>query len=402
MKIAFISYEYPPDTHNGGIATYLIHASAMLVNGGHYVEVFAGSTTRSGTEVISTNLIVHRICDTDGLYMFPSKIAVIFKERHLEVNFDVLEVPDRGAFALPILELFPDIPTVVKLHTPGIILRQLSGNSITYLLKQVIRKALNKSPSIEDKERQQARKASMLASPSKSIYDKLKSIWNLKLENVMFFPYPFKPNPYFLQVSESTPSENNGYTTISFIGRLEARKGVLEFARAIPKILSHGDNIQIRFIGKYVSWPRENIGVEAKIKKYIRGFEKSVIFLGDRPYDEIPQLLSETDICIFPSRWESFGLVCLEAMSAGRAVVASSSGGMAEIINSRDVGRLIKPSNKDEMVAVILELVRNPILRQEMGRKARSRVLDEYAYESIIDSQVQCYNMAIKKSKNLL
>jgi glycogen synthase len=51
MKIAFISYEYPPDTAVGGIATYVYHAAKMMNERGHNVEVFAASGKRSCSEV---------------------------------------------------------------------------------------------------------------------------------------------------------------------------------------------------------------------------------------------------------------------------------------------------------------------------------------------------------------
>ena len=60
MNIAFISYEYPPDTAYGGIATYVHQAAMMLSRRGHHVEVFSGSPHRTGTENEEC-LLVHRI-----------------------------------------------------------------------------------------------------------------------------------------------------------------------------------------------------------------------------------------------------------------------------------------------------------------------------------------------------
>ncbi|MEH2108257.1 glycogen/starch synthase [Nostoc sp.] len=57
MKIAFISYEYPPDTAYGGIATYLYQAARVLQQRGHLVEVFAGSTYRTTTETENEILV---------------------------------------------------------------------------------------------------------------------------------------------------------------------------------------------------------------------------------------------------------------------------------------------------------------------------------------------------------
>src|SRR5262245_7138891 len=92
MKIAFISYEYPPDTAYGGIATYVEQAAQMLQRRGHYVEVFTGSPARSGT-VSQDGLLVHRVqVATQASFTLP--IGQVFSERHTLVQFDVLEGPE--------------------------------------------------------------------------------------------------------------------------------------------------------------------------------------------------------------------------------------------------------------------------------------------------------------------
>jgi hypothetical protein len=62
MKIAFISYEYPPDSAHGGIATYMHQAARMMSGRGHHVEVFAGSRHRSGT-FCEDGVLVHRLIE---------------------------------------------------------------------------------------------------------------------------------------------------------------------------------------------------------------------------------------------------------------------------------------------------------------------------------------------------
>ena len=124
MKIAFISYEYPPDTADGGIATYVHQASRMLVQRGHQVEVFAGSCDRSET-TIEDGVTVHRIKVMDSKE-FAEPIGKVFAERHASVSFDVLEGPDFGADAREAVRLIRDIPLVLKLHTPSRMLLQLN------------------------------------------------------------------------------------------------------------------------------------------------------------------------------------------------------------------------------------------------------------------------------------
>src|ERR1051326_7229566 len=97
MRIAFVSYEYPPDTADGGIATYVQQAAQMLQMRGHEVEVFAASRERTHS-CIEKGVAVHRILEHDRT-AFAGKIAPVFIERHASSLFDVLEGPDFNADA---------------------------------------------------------------------------------------------------------------------------------------------------------------------------------------------------------------------------------------------------------------------------------------------------------------
>ena len=89
MKIAFISYEYPPDTAYGGSATYVQQAAVMLARRGHKVEVFAGSSSRQET-YNDDGVLVHTL--QGGRFdNFPGRAGAAFAARHRVVGFDVVE-----------------------------------------------------------------------------------------------------------------------------------------------------------------------------------------------------------------------------------------------------------------------------------------------------------------------
>ena len=89
----------------------------MLQNRGNLVEVFAESYHRSGVEIEASGVRIHRIQVPNGK-LFSNEIAPVFAERHAVVQFDVLEGADFGADAAGAIRLVPEIPLVVKLHTP--------------------------------------------------------------------------------------------------------------------------------------------------------------------------------------------------------------------------------------------------------------------------------------------
>jgi hypothetical protein len=113
MKIAFISYEYPPDTAYGGIGTYMYQAAQMMHQMGHHVEVFTSSPHRSGTD-IEDDILVHRI-NEKSRELFPAQIGKVFAKRHDIIEFDVLEGPEYKADAQAAVGLVPTIPLLIKL-----------------------------------------------------------------------------------------------------------------------------------------------------------------------------------------------------------------------------------------------------------------------------------------------
>src|SRR5450432_435220 len=116
MRIAFVSYELPPDTALGGIATYVAQIADALAAAGADVEIFCGSSTRTDQTTDERGVVINRInADRNA---FPTAIVSTFLQRHRAKPFDVLEGPDFTAEARYITRALPHLPYVVKLHTP--------------------------------------------------------------------------------------------------------------------------------------------------------------------------------------------------------------------------------------------------------------------------------------------
>ncbi|RYZ25753.1 MAG: glycosyltransferase, partial [Chitinophagaceae bacterium] len=122
-------------------------------------------------------------------------------------------------------------------------------------------------------------------------------------------------------------------------------------------------------------------------------------FLGYQPYQKISGLLAETHVCVFPSLWENFPNVCLEAMAAGRAVIASNSGGMTDMIENDIHGLLIPPNSPESVANAILSLLQNPSKIRTYGEAARQRVLNEYNENKTGELVTAFYTETISQSQ---
>jgi len=175
------------------------------------------------------------------------------------------------------------------------------------------------------------------------------------------------------------------------------RKGVLELAAAIPKILRHHPKTQFRFVGAAWPSPVPGLDMEQYLLQRLHRHRGQLEFTGAVPLTAIPQLLAETDICVFPSRWENFPGVCLEAMAAARGIVGSTAGGMVEMLDQGAVGRLVNPQNPQAIATAVGELLHDPTRRMRLGHAARERILTHYNRATIGQLQEQIYREAIAR-----
>jgi glycosyltransferase involved in cell wall biosynthesis len=403
MKIAFVSYEYPPETGGGGIGTYVVNAARMLARRDHHVEVFAGGEERSCQTTIEGVRINRVPCRERDI--FAEEVTILFAERHSAVTFDVVEGPEYGAEARKIADIFPDLPLVVKLHTSSWLLKSVNvfgpmstWDKIRFVLGALRRGKLPTdlpwwySPD-EDPERAHVLEADVVAAPSLAIRDWTAETFGLDVGTIRHLPYPFEATEVFLDVPIDTESK-----VVAFIGRLEMRKGVLDLAEAIPKVLAERPDVRFRIIGRSLPHPRTGEDLKAAMERRISPWLEAVEFTGQVPYEEIPELLADTDVCVFPSHWENFPNVCLEAMSAGRGIVGSRAGGMAEMLDGGNCGNLVSPQRPDALATAVLDLLNNPSRRKKYGRNARKRVLKTYNYKSIALKQIGCYREAINSN----
>jgi glycosyltransferase involved in cell wall biosynthesis len=112
--------------------------------------------------------------------------------------------------------------------------------------------------------------------------------------------------------------------------------------------------------------------------------DKFIISTGWLNQEELPQLYLEADICVVPSVWpEPFGIVALEAMAAGKPVIASNVGGLKTIVRDNETGFLVPPLDSDALLQKLEILLDDPHRRSEMGKRARQLVAEQYTWEYI-------------------
>lgn len=387
MRIAYVSFEYPPDTAVGGIATYVYQVSQMMKSRGHDVEVFCASFTRDTSEEFE-GILVHRImADVPG---FPKKILPVFQARHQKLKFDLVESPEYSGDGYEIKRQFPELPLVVKLHTPSYFIHELNNfyvsteTKLKYIVGGIVKwqkrhpywKWRKKSIDIDYLT---AKLANQIHTPSISLGDIVAKEWDIDRAAILNVPYPFSANQEFLEIPIVT---NNNSKTFAYLGRLETRKGIVELVKAIPAIFKAIPDAQFLIVGRTAQSTVPGLTMREYVQRELKPYLANIEFIEATPA-QIPTILAKTDVCIFPSLWENFPNVCLEAMSAGRAIIGSSQGGMHDMLSNPVAGILINPLQPKEIAKAVVHLLNNKQLRYALGTVARQKVLSAYNSEVI-------------------
>lgn len=406
MRIAFISYEAPPDTVVGGIGTYVGQAAAALASRGHQVEVFAASP-QTTDRLTFNGYVTHRLkCGPtfEERLVFPQSAGDAFAKRHAEAPFDVLEGPEFLAEAGIAKRLVPGIPLVVRLHMSMTLIRQINGPKKTpwRRVKTAIKRALKPIVQIGWKEFDypglelpHLLAADEISAPCREIADITARMWSIDRSQIVEVPYPFVPSAHLLEIPAETAT-----STVGFVGRLEQRKGVLDLAKAIPGILQRHPKTKFVFSGATEKSPVSGVMMQDYLAERLAPFGNQISFLGRVPHAKMGEVFRGMDICVLPSLWENFPNACLEAMAAGRGVVGSSAGGMAQQLDDGKAGLLIRPEHPEEIVECVCRLLENPAQRIDFGRKARARVLSEYNSDRIGRMTEESYLRAIARRKS--
>jgi glycosyltransferase involved in cell wall biosynthesis len=165
-----------------------------------------------------------------------------------------------------------------------------------------------------------------------------------------------------------------------FVGLLSEDKGVMVFLEALQILKASYINFEARLVGQFQSLAFRQTAL-AFVNK--ANLDQQVQFEGELHGDHLFQAYADADIFCFPSFFaaESFGLVCVEAMRASLPVVAADWRGIPEVVEQGRTALVVPPRQPQPLAAAIGQLIQDPVLREEFGRRGRDRYLDRFTVE---------------------
>lgn len=164
-------------------------------------------------------------------------------------------------------------------------------------------------------------------------------------------------------------------------GRLHPSKGQDVLIRALPQVLAAVPEAEVLLAGDGPERARlEKLAMDGGVAGKVR-------FAGALERRRLFEEMAGAAVSVVPSRSEAFGLVNVESMAVGTPVVASRVGGIPEIVRDGVDGLLFEPGNPEQVGECLVRLLREDRLREEMGRNARERFLNEFESGRMVKRQ---------------
>ncbi len=169
-----------------------------------------------------------------------------------------------------------------------------------------------------------------------------------------------------------------------FVGRMVREKGVQILLQALPMVLTEVPNARLVIVGG---------GYRAHLEEFVRfcQLERAVRFTGFIPDADLLRLYRVVEVAVYPSLYEPFGIVALEAMAAGAPVVVSDAGGLKEVVRHEQTGIVTWAGNPESLAWGILRVLQDPLAARRRAQNALKTVQREFNWTRIARQTLQVY-----------
>jgi len=415
MKMSVLVYEYPPKIV-GGLGTYAAEITRKFVLMDHDVTVFTMNDDDGSlpTREIWRGIEIHRPLHIDisdslpdviaedikkwgrGLHLF-SKILVY---NYLSASKLVNELIKKESFKYDLVIAHDWLSAIA-----GITVKKEAELPFVFHVHSTEkgRTLGNGSEVVSNIELHAARAADMIVTVSYAMKDELIKLGFPKEKIQVSYNGvdPQKYNPETVDAEQvkkirASYGIQDDELMILFLGRLVGVKGVDRLIMALPHVLQKTPKAKLVIVG--LGDLQEYLGNLVKAMRLQDFVKLNFKFI---PEEERILHYAACDVAVFPSLYEPFGIVVLEAMSMERPVVVGGAGvsGMREIVTccgEEQCGYHIDPNNPSDIAWGINSALENAEKRQWLGKNGRQRVLEEFTWDRIAEKTLELYEQLLK------
>ena len=416
MKMAILVYEYPPKIV-GGLGTYAAEITRKFVLMDHDVTIFTmNDDTRSlPTREIWRGIEIHRPLHIDISDSLPDVIAEDIKKWGRGINlFSKILVYNYLSASKLVNELIrkEDFKyDIVVAHDwlsaiSGITIKKELGSPFVFHVHSTEkgRTLGNGSEVVSNIELHGAKAADLIITVSYAMKDELTKLGfpKDKIQVCYNGVDEEKYDPKTINVEQTRKLRESygikdGDLMILFIGRLVGVKGIDKLIMAMPHVLQKKPNAKLVIVGlgdlqDYLTNLVRTMKLEDAVK-----FRFEFVSEKKRIHH-----YAACDVAVFPSLYEPFGIVVLEAMSMERPVVVGAAGisGMREIVipcGDEQCGFHVNPNNPPDIAWGIVSSLENPQKTRWLGENGRRRVINDFTWNKIAAKTISLYEKTMKR-----
>ena len=380
MHICFLTNEYPKAGFpHGGLGSFVKTMAEALVSKGIQVTVVGLNYVLSDeTENVNgVNIIRIRKSKVKGLaWYFNSKnIAKTIAAIHKKNRIDFVEGAELSLAFLPKIK---EIKYIIRLH---------GGH---HFFAEGENRGINEWKGFQEKRSFKKADAFIAVSNYVKSHTAKYLSYHIKPIEVIFNPI----NSQLFHPKNVAIDVNN----ITFAGTICEKKGVRQLIQSFPIVKEKFPNAILNLYGRDWLFPDGSSYVkmlqEIELPK-LGEYAKDVFFHGAVSFAEIPNIYAKAAVCVFPSHMETLGLVAPEAMAMEKAVIFTELGPGPEVVVDGETGLLCNPHQPENIAKKIVFLLSNSELSIQLGKKARTNVLERFEITNLVKQNIEFYNKLV-------
>lgn len=401
LTIAFLCEDYPPALL-GGIARFTKDKATALAAMGHKVHVVARGTDHDTVD-FEDGVWVHRI--VARTHRRPAELAGLrLPATHWNQSQSFLDELDRITERRSVDLVEAPVWNLVGLAT------LLSGRyRLLTSLQTTLKISLPYRPDLASPERRQnfvepivdaerrlIQDSDGVVAISRGIADEVAEAYGLRIPEHQLHVCPLGM-PDWADLTEADSTTREAGTNVLFVGRLETRKGIDLLLEVAPRLLARHEDLVLNIVGDDSIPSFDGL-------TYRKLFETThpelvgtrVIFHGKVDEETLRAHYRACDVFVAPSRFESFGLIYLEAMMYAKPVVGCRAGGIPEVVDDEVTGLLVTPASAVALEEALERLISDPPLRAKLGRAGRLRYEREFTEVRMAEYALETYRAVLE------
>lgn len=397
MRILMLSWEYPPYLI-GGMGVHVAELVPALADQGVHVTLLT-PRWKGGAEIeqLHENAIVHRVAPP---VIRPSNFFADAQQTNLTLESYACQLWEQGggydiihahdwlvSFAAEALKKLHKTPLIATIHATE------RGRGIGQLND-------NMAQAINGAEWWLTYEAWRVIATSYFMANEVCAYFQLPYDKTVVIPNGVNPARFHVFTAAELARARGDWALpheriVFFIGRVQYEKGVQLLVDAAQRIVAQDPNVKfvIAGTGSMLNFLRQRVET--------LGLNDQILLPGYISDETRDQLYQISDVAVFPSLYEPFGIVALEAMAAKCPVIASGAGGLGEVVKQGVTGIKITPNDLDALVEAIEGTLAHREQAAQMAARASDVVCREYSWAHIARATIRLYQEVLDARRGL-